>query len=111
VSRDHSHTSPCHLLQERLADEELTSESKRYDQILSGDHILAEDFFRTWKTLFGICQNIFLGDTKLLSTIVRVTTAITNWYIRNHPLRRLNDELIDESSSNRELDGSSSDCD
>jgi hypothetical protein len=61
----------------------LTSEPKRYDQILSGNYILAEDFFGTWETLFGICQDIFLGDTKLLSTIVRVTTAITNWYIRD----------------------------
>jgi hypothetical protein len=62
------------------------------------------------------CNKIFRGETKLLSTILRVMIAFTNWHIHRHPLRRPNEELIDESSSDgrteaRELDKSSSDGD
>jgi hypothetical protein len=47
---------------------------------------------------------------------VHVTIAMTNWYIRHHPLRQPDKEMIDESDSDRgvpaiELDESSSDSD
>jgi hypothetical protein len=48
--------------------------------------------------------------------IVRVSIAITNWYIRHHPFRQPDEEMICESDSDRgapviEVDESSSDSD
>jgi hypothetical protein len=104
------------LPHKRPARGELTSEQNQQNRILSRDRILVGNSFARWKMLFGICHEVFRGEIKLLGTIVRVTLAITNWHIRRHPLRRPDEELIDELSSDgrgqaRELDESSSDRD
>jgi hypothetical protein len=92
----------------------LTPEQKHENQILSRDRILIENFFGRWKMLFGVCHEVYRGDLKLLSKVVRVTIAITNWYLRLHPLRQGDAERIDESDGAgpaRELDSSSSSSD
>jgi hypothetical protein len=73
-----------------------------------------ENVFGRWKKLFGICHEVSRREIKLLSTIRRVTVAITNWHIGCHPLWQLNEKRIDESSSDRpgemkKLDESSDD--
>jgi hypothetical protein len=60
------------------------------------DRIYEGDFFGKWQMLFGICREVFREETKLLSTI-----AITNWYIRDHPLRQLNKASVGESSGDQ----------
>jgi hypothetical protein len=66
--------------------------------------------------LFGTGREIDRGEIQQLSKIVRVTIAMTNWYIRHHPLQQPDEEMMDESDSNGgapaiELDESSSDRD
>jgi hypothetical protein len=92
----------------------MTEQQKAENRILSRGTIIVENFFGRWKTLFGGCHETYRGDIKQLSKIVRVTTAITHWCIRHHPLRRPNEEMIDESKDERrgpaiELDEASSD--
>jgi hypothetical protein len=43
----------------RPARGELTSDQKRDNRILSRDRIVVENFFGRWKTLFGICQEVY----------------------------------------------------
>jgi hypothetical protein len=90
----------------------LAEAKQKENRVLSRDRILIENFFGRWKTLFGICHEEYRGDLKLLSKIIRVTIAMTNWYIRLHPLRRPDEELLDESDGERggeakELDAAS----
>jgi hypothetical protein len=54
---------------------------------IASDRILVENFFGRWKSLFGIWGVRYRGDLGLLSRIVRVTVALTSWYIGRHPLR------------------------
>jgi hypothetical protein len=56
-----------------------------------------------------VCHEAYGGDLKSLSKIIRATIAMTNWYIRRHPLGRPNEELVEEFDSEhggpaRELD-------
>jgi hypothetical protein len=46
-----------------------------------------QNFFGRWKTLFGICQEVYRREIKLLGTIVRITITITNWYTCHRLLR------------------------
>jgi hypothetical protein len=46
-----------------------------------------------WNRLY----EVYRGEIERLSRIVRVTIAMTNWYIRHHPLRRPDEEMINES--------------
>jgi hypothetical protein len=68
---------------------ELTFDQKGDNRILSRDRIIVENFFGRWKTSFGICHEVYRGEIKLLGTIIRITIAITNWHIRQHPLLRV----------------------
>jgi hypothetical protein len=101
------------LPHKKVAGGQLTADQKRENQILSRDRILIENFFGRWKTLFGVCHELYRGGLKSLSKIVRATIAMTNWYIRRRPLRRPNEELVEEPDSEhggpaRELDQQSS---
>jgi hypothetical protein len=67
-----------------------------------------------WKTLFGICHEIYPGEIKQLTEIVRVTIVITNIPIHHHPLRQPEEEMIYGSGNDCgapaiELDESSGD--
>jgi hypothetical protein len=78
-----------------------------------------ENFFGRWKSLFGICHGAERGELKQLGRVSRLTIALTNWYLRHHPLRRPDEEKTDESSEEEEsrnvpvcrLEGESSDSD
>jgi hypothetical protein len=101
------------LLHKKEIGWQLTADQKQENQFLSRGEILIENFFGRWKTLFGVCHEAYRGDLKSLSRIIRATIAMTNWYICRHPLRRANEELVEESDSEhggptRELDQRSS---
>jgi hypothetical protein len=101
------------LPHKKPASGQLTAEQKQENRILSRDCLLAENFFGRWKMKFGICYEVYRGELRMPSKIIRVTMAMTNCQIRRHPLRRPDGELVEESDSDhageaRELDESSS---
>jgi hypothetical protein len=58
-----SRASPGAILpHKRPARGELTSEQKHHNRILSRDRILVENVLARWKTLFGICHEVFRGE-------------------------------------------------
>jgi hypothetical protein len=64
---------------------------------------LVENFFGRWKSLFGVCQGRYRGSLKQLGRIIRLTIMMTSWYIQRHPLRRRDEERVDESSVEDEV--------
>jgi hypothetical protein len=67
------------------------------------NRILVENFFSRWKSLFGVCHGRYRGGRKQLGQIIRLTIMMTSWYIQRHPLRRRDDETVDESSDEDEV--------
>jgi hypothetical protein len=82
-----------------VAGGQLTAHQNRENQILSRDRILIENFVGRRKKLFGAGHEAYRGDLRSLSKIIRATIAMTNWYIRRHPLRRPKEERVEESDS------------
>jgi hypothetical protein len=75
------------LPQTRVRGGGLTEEQGAENQLIASDRILVENFCARWKNLFGICEGKYREDLAQLNRIVRMTVALTNWYIARHPLR------------------------
>jgi hypothetical protein len=85
------------LSHERPSGRDLTNDQKAENGVLSRNRTIVEDFFARWKCLFGIPGSKYRGELVRLDPIVRATIAMTNWYIRRHPLRRREEQAEDSS--------------
>jgi transposase len=93
------HTCPKAILPHKHPPHgQLTEHQKEVNRRLFRDRILVENFFGRWKALFGICHKVYRTNLKELGKVIQLTLALTNWYIHQHPLRRVDEEKVDESS-------------
>jgi hypothetical protein len=98
VSRNYAYLSQSNLPHKRPPYRQLTERQKEVHRLLSRDRILVENFVGRWKALLGICHGVYRTNLKELGNVIRLTLVLTNWYIRRRPLRRANEEKVDESS-------------
>jgi hypothetical protein len=91
------------LPHKRVRGHDLLEVQKEENRILSCDRIIVENFFGRWKSLFGICQGKYHMSLSHRSRIIQITILMTNWYIGRHPLRRPDEERVDELSEENEL--------
>jgi hypothetical protein len=75
----------------------VTNDQKAENGVLSRNRIIVENFFARWKCLLEIAGSKSRGELVRLEPIVRATIAMTNWYIRRHPLRRREEQAEDSS--------------
>jgi hypothetical protein len=82
---------------------QLSEDQKGENRRLPRDRTLVENFFGRCKSVFGICHGVYREEFKQLDRVIRLTIALTNWYLCRHPLRRPDEENTDESSEEEEI--------
>jgi hypothetical protein len=91
------------LPHKRVRGYDLLEVQKEENRVVSRDLIIVGNFFGRRKSLFGIRQGKYRGSFSHLSRIIRITIPMTNWYIGRHPLRRPDEERVDQSREENEL--------
>lgn len=80
---------------------DITNEEKEFNQKLSRDRIIVENFFGRMKMVFGLMHGVYKGELLLLNDLIPIIVCLTNFHISRRPLRRSNVEIhnSDDSSS------------
>jgi len=78
---------------------QLNENEKEHNRKLGHDRVIVENFFGRMKSLFGITFNEYRGDIELLKEIIPIVICLTNYHIKEHPLRNPNQDPISENPS------------
>ena len=76
------------ITRKRRAGEDLSAEDEEFNRILSSDRIIVENYFGRMKIVFGVMHYKFRCTITMLSDLIPMIVALTNYHIQNHPLRR-----------------------
>ena len=88
IYRDQFDTPRSNHNEEQRSSEDLSAEDEEFNRILSSDRIIIENYFGRMKIVFGVMHYKFRCTITMLSDLIPMIVALTNYHIQNHPLRR-----------------------